>query len=138
MLLQRFAISDRDAYRMHPRHRMPGGRHHCIGRPWERTTCGPSPLRGDKRTAHHLPGGTIVRTSGDLPGKTHDLTVASDLGILRAPEQVRIIALADKGYQGAEGPLITPYKGRNKPEPQRWPTPPTPDCSDRANTRTPS
>ena len=29
------------------------------------------------------------------------------------------VVLDDKGYQGAEGPVITPYKGRNKPDSQK-------------------
>ncbi|GGT29173.1 hypothetical protein GCM10010176_087340 [Nonomuraea spiralis] len=34
-------------------------------------------------------------------------------------QQAGIITLADKAYQGAEGPAITPHKGRNKPESQK-------------------
>ncbi|TDE16958.1 IS5/IS1182 family transposase, partial [Nonomuraea mesophila] len=40
-------------------------------------------------------------------------------GILRALEQAGIITLADKAYQGAEGPVRTPYKGKHKPESQK-------------------
>jgi hypothetical protein len=66
------------------------------------------------------PDGTIVWTSGALPGKAHDLTAARIWGILRALDQAGIITLADKGYQGAESEvLITPYKGRNKPASQK-------------------
>jgi hypothetical protein len=66
------------------------------------------------------PDGTIVWTSGALPGKTHDLTAARIWGILRALDQAGIITLADKAYQGAGAEvLITPYKGRNKPESQK-------------------
>ncbi|MDP4511352.1 transposase family protein [Nonomuraea turcica] len=65
------------------------------------------------------PDGTIIWTSGSLPGKTHDLSAARIWGILRELEEVGILTLADKGYQGAEGPLITPYKGKNKPESQK-------------------
>jgi hypothetical protein len=66
------------------------------------------------------PDGTILWTSGALPGKTHDLTAARIWGILRALEKAGILTLADKGYQGAEATvIITPYKGKNKPEPQR-------------------
>jgi hypothetical protein len=63
--------------------------------------------------------GTILWTSGALPGKAHDLTAARIWGILHALEQAGIITLADKAYQGAEGPVLTPYKGKNKPEPQK-------------------
>ncbi|MFE3455217.1 transposase family protein [Nonomuraea sp. NPDC059194] len=65
------------------------------------------------------PDGTILWTSGALPGKTHDLSAARIWGILRKLERAGIIVLADKGYQGAEGPVITPYKGKNKPESQK-------------------
>jgi hypothetical protein len=65
------------------------------------------------------PDGTILWTSGALPGKAHDLTAARIWGILRALEQAGIITLADKAYQGAEGPVRTPYKGKNKPGSQK-------------------
>lgn len=65
------------------------------------------------------PDGTIVWTSGALPGKAHDLSVARIWGILRALSRSGILALADKAYQGAEGPVLTPYKGKNKPESQK-------------------
>jgi hypothetical protein len=65
------------------------------------------------------PDGTIVWTSGALPGKAHDLSAARIWGILRALEEAGIITLADKAYQGAEGPVRTPYKGKNKPESQK-------------------
>jgi hypothetical protein len=66
------------------------------------------------------PDGTILWTSGALPGKTHDLTAARIWGIQRELEKARIPTLADKGYQGAEATVvITPYKGRNKPEAQK-------------------
>ncbi|TXK34773.1 transposase family protein [Nonomuraea sp. C10] len=57
------------------------------------------------------PDGTILWTSGALPGKAHDLSAARIWGILRALERAGIITLADKAYQGAEGPVRTPYKG---------------------------
>ncbi|MFC4906878.1 transposase family protein [Actinomadura gamaensis] len=66
------------------------------------------------------PDGTIVWTSGAMPGRTHDLTAARVWGILREPAEAGIITLADKGYQGAEASVVlTPYKGRNKPESQK-------------------
>jgi hypothetical protein len=65
------------------------------------------------------PDGTILWTSGALPGKAHDLTAARIWGILRALKQAGIITLADKAYQGAEGPVLTPYKGKGKPESQK-------------------
>lgn len=66
------------------------------------------------------PDGTILWTSGAMPGSTHDLTAARVWGILRALEQAGIITLADKGYQGARASVvIVPYRGRNKPESQK-------------------
>jgi hypothetical protein len=65
------------------------------------------------------PDGRIVWTSGALPGSTHDLTAARIWGIMRALRQANMLTLADKGYQGADDPVITPYKGKNKPESQR-------------------
>lgn len=65
------------------------------------------------------PDGTILWTSGALPGKSHDLTAARIWGILRELERAGIVTLADKAYQGAEGSVFTPYKGKNKPESQK-------------------
>jgi len=65
------------------------------------------------------PDGTILWTSGALPGKSHDLTAARIWAILRELERAGIVTLADKAYQGAEGPIVTPYKGKNKPESQK-------------------
>lgn len=45
-----------------------------------------------------------------------DLSFPPHWGIPRELERAGVIVLADKGYQGAEGPVITPYKGKNKPE----------------------
>jgi hypothetical protein len=65
------------------------------------------------------PDGTIIWTSGALPGSTHDLTAARIWGIVRRLERAGILTLADKGYQGAGQALVTPYKGKNKPESQK-------------------
>ena len=65
------------------------------------------------------PDGDIVWVSGALPGATGDLTAARIWGILRQLEAAGLITLADKGYQGAGAPLITPYKGKGKPESQK-------------------
>jgi hypothetical protein len=62
------------------------------------------------------PDGDIVWVSGALPGATHDLTAARTWGVLRALVAAGLITLADKGYHGADE-LITPYKGKNKPQP---------------------
>ncbi len=66
------------------------------------------------------PDGTILWTSGSLPGKVHDLTAARVWGIPRELEKAGILTLADKAYQGAGASvLIMPYKGRDKPESQK-------------------
>ena len=65
------------------------------------------------------PDGTILWTSGALPGKAHDLSAARIWGILRALEKAGILTLADKGYREPRPAVITPYKGKNKPESQK-------------------
>jgi DDE superfamily endonuclease/Helix-turn-helix of DDE superfamily endonuclease len=65
------------------------------------------------------PDGDIVWVSGPLPGATHDLSAARIWGILRELATAGLIVLADKGYHGAGQPLLTPYKGRGKPESQK-------------------
>ena len=65
------------------------------------------------------PDGDIVWVSGPLPGSAHDLSAARIWGILRELAAAGLIVLADKGYHGAGQPLITPYKGRGKPESQK-------------------
>ncbi len=67
-------------------------------------------------------GGELVWTSGALPGKTHDLTAAWIWGIPRHLRTGGILTLADTAYQGIHkeaAVVITPYKGKNKPEPQK-------------------
>jgi hypothetical protein len=68
------------------------------------------------------PDGTILWVSGDLPGSTHDTAAARIWNILAALRAAGLIALADKGYHGYDPTghnVITPYKGRNKPESQK-------------------
>ncbi len=48
-----------------------------------------------------------------------DLAAVRIWGILRALAASGLVVLADKGYHGAGDPIRTPYKGRNKPEPQK-------------------
>jgi DDE superfamily endonuclease len=103
------------------------------------------PYYSGKHRAHGMniqviatPDGTILWTSGALPGSTHDLTAARIWGILRELEGAGILTLADKGYQGAETTIvITPYKGRNKPQSQKnRRTDHTPSSAGLANART--
>jgi hypothetical protein len=65
------------------------------------------------------PGGEIVWVSGPLPGAVHDLTAARIWGIIRQLAAAGLITLADKGYHGAGDPVLTPYRGRNKPASQK-------------------
>jgi DDE superfamily endonuclease/Helix-turn-helix of DDE superfamily endonuclease len=65
------------------------------------------------------PHGDILWVSGGLPGAVHDLTAARIWGIVRRLAAAGLIVLADKGYTGAGEPLLTPYRGRNKPASQK-------------------
>ena len=65
------------------------------------------------------PDGTILWVSGPLPGSAHDLTAARIWGVLRELAATGLAVLADKGYTGAGAPVITPYRGRNKPASQK-------------------
>jgi hypothetical protein len=56
---------------------------------------------------------------GALPGAVHDLTAARIWGIVRRLAAAGLIVLADKGYIGAGEPVLTPYRGRNKPPSQK-------------------
>jgi len=60
------------------------------------------------------PQGEILWVSGPLPGAVHDLTAARIWGIIRELADAGLIVLADKGYTGAGGHVLTPYRGRNK------------------------
>jgi hypothetical protein len=68
------------------------------------------------------PDGTILWVSGDLPGSTHDTAAARIWTVLAALHDAGLIALGDKGYHGYDptgGRVITPDKGRDKPESQK-------------------
>ena len=65
------------------------------------------------------PDGTVLWVSGALPGSVHDLTAARIWGILDELAAAGLIILADKGYTGAGDPVLTPYRGRNKPASQK-------------------
>jgi hypothetical protein len=68
------------------------------------------------------PDGTILWVSGDLPGSTHDTAAARIWMILAELRDAGLIALGDKGYDGYDGydeHVLTPYKGRNKPQSQK-------------------
>jgi hypothetical protein len=65
------------------------------------------------------PDGRLLWVSGPLPGAVHDLKAARTWGIIRELAGCGLLVLADKGYHGAGTHVITPYKGRGKPESQK-------------------
>jgi hypothetical protein len=64
------------------------------------------------------PHGDVLWVSGALPGSVHDKKAEWVWGVLDELENQGLAVLADKGYQGATWAKV-PYKGRNKPEPQK-------------------
>jgi len=64
------------------------------------------------------PAGDILWVSGALPGSVHDKKAEWIWGVLDELERQGLAVLADKGYQGSTWAKI-PYKGKNKPEPQK-------------------
>ena len=64
------------------------------------------------------PDGDILWVSGALPGSVHDKKAEWVWGVLAELEKQGLVTLADKGYQGSTWAKV-PYKGRNKPEPQK-------------------
>jgi hypothetical protein len=84
------------------------------------------PFYSGKRRRHGMnlqvisaPDGEILQVSGPLPGAVHDLTAARIWGIIRELAAVGLVVLADQGYHGAGDPVLTPYRGRNKPASQK-------------------
>jgi DDE superfamily endonuclease len=65
------------------------------------------------------PDGAIMWVSGPLPGSVHDIKAARIWGIIRELKNAGLLVLADKGYIGAGKHIKTPYKGRNRPEPEK-------------------
>jgi len=56
--------------------------------------------------------GKLLWISPALPGGVHDVRAAREHGIIEACAQLDLEVLADKGYQGAGGTVITPIKRR--------------------------
>ena len=57
-----------------------------------------------------------------MPGSTHDTAATQIWNILAALGQAGLITLGDKGYHGYDETgqqVITPYKGRKKPQAQK-------------------
>ncbi|MFD0857028.1 transposase family protein [Actinomadura adrarensis] len=65
------------------------------------------------------PDGRLLWVSGPLRGSVHDLKAARIWGVIRALASTGMLVLADKAYQGAGDHVLTPYKGRDKPESQK-------------------
>ncbi|WP_372412302.1 transposase family protein [Streptomyces luteireticuli] len=60
--------------------------------------------------------GKLLWISPALPGGTHDVKAAREHGIIEACAQLDLEILADKGYRGAGGTVITPVKRRPNTE----------------------
>lgn len=56
------------------------------------------------------PAGRLVWASPALPGATHDLTAARTHQLIDALTTYGVVTFADKGYQGAGGSVVTPFK----------------------------
>lgn len=66
------------------------------------------------------PDGNLLWISGAIRGSIHDTKAARIWQLPRLLREHGLFALGDKGYQGLDHELVvTPYKGRNKPEHQR-------------------
>jgi hypothetical protein len=65
----------------------------------------------------------------------HDKKAEWIWGVLAELEKAGLITLADKGYQGSTWAKI-PYRGKNKPEPQKKPTAPMRHSAHPASART--
>jgi hypothetical protein len=64
------------------------------------------------------PDGDVLWVSGALSGSVHDKKAEWIWGVPGELEKAGLVTLADKGYQGSTW-AKTPYKGKNKPEPQK-------------------
>lgn len=58
------------------------------------------------------PHGRLLRASSALPGAVHDIKAARTHGIIGAPAGAGLACWADKGYQGADGAVRVPFRGR--------------------------
>jgi hypothetical protein len=63
--------------------------------------------------------GDLVWISDALPGSTHDLTAARIHDIIAMTARADVEVLADKGYQGAGGTVVTPHNRRKLSKVQR-------------------
>jgi Helix-turn-helix of DDE superfamily endonuclease/DDE superfamily endonuclease len=85
------------------------------------------------------PDGTILWTSGALPGKSHDLTAARIWGILRALEKAGIVRpWPTRPIRVPKGRSPHRTRARTSPSRKSRPTAPTPAFAGRASARMPS
>ncbi len=69
------------------------------------------------RAAVDLSSRTLNYVAGVI--RRHRKAIGSAWRLLNPGRQALLVLVADKAYQGAEGPVVTPYKGKNKPESQK-------------------
>jgi hypothetical protein len=60
------------------------------------------------------PAGRLVWVSPALPGATHDLVAARAHGLIGTLALSNVLTLADEGYQGAGGTVVTPLKRHSR------------------------
>ena len=78
----------------------------------------------------------MLWVSGPLRGSVRDLTAARIWGVIRAPAASGLLVLAVNAYQGAGAHILTPRKGRDKPESLKDAAAHTPSSAAPANART--
>ncbi|GAB2798309.1 hypothetical protein GCM10027073_33060 [Streptomyces chlorus] len=59
-----------------------------------------------------MPPGHLLWASPALPGAVHDVRAARTCGVIDALAEAGICCWADQGYQGADGTVRVPYRGR--------------------------
>ncbi|NWF31078.1 transposase [Streptomyces sp. PKU-EA00015] len=60
------------------------------------------------------PFGRLIWASPALPGATHDITAARTHHVIDALAEAGIKCFADKGYQGAGGTVVVPFRGKHR------------------------
>ncbi|MFD0032100.1 transposase family protein [Streptomyces sp. NPDC127172] len=60
------------------------------------------------------PFGKLIWASPALPGAVHDLTAARTHQVIDALNEAGLKCFADKGYQGAGGTVIVPFRGKHR------------------------
>jgi hypothetical protein len=72
----------------------------------------------DEPAGHRQPRGDTRWVPGALPGPVHDKKAEWTWGVLAGPQAAALVTLAGKGHPGSTY-AKTPYRGKNKPEPQK-------------------